>query len=108
MALTTHQQEVYEKIMEHIEEIRAGDIFGESSWLSLKGPAGVGKTFLSKTIVERLLELNLEIAIVAPTHQAVKVIRNTIGLDSKKLSFTTLHSFLGLKPGKINNETGER
>lgn len=106
--LTEQQQQIYENIIEDIKEIKSGDIFGEHSWLSLKGPAGSGKTFLNKQIVKTLLGMNFNIAVVAPTHQAVKVIRDTIGIQHKKLKFTSLHSFLGLKPGDINPETGER
>jgi len=106
--LTEQQQQIYENIIEDIKEIKGGDIFGEHSWLSLKGQAGTGKTFLNKQIAKTLLEMGFNIAVVAPTHQAVKVIRNTIGIQHKKLKFTSLHSFLGLKPGDINPETGER
>ena len=106
--LTDEQQDIYENIIEDIKEVRNGDLFSEHSWLSLKGPAGTGKTFLSKTIVEQLLAMGFSIAVVAPTHMAVKVIRNTINIDNKKLAFTSLHSFLGLKPGKVNVKTGER
>jgi len=106
--LTDEQQQAYENIIEDIKEVRNGDIFSEHSWVSLKGPAGTGKTFLSKKIVETLLSMNFTIAVVAPTHQATKVIRNTIGINNKNLQFTSLHSFLGLKPGKINLKTGER
>ena len=106
--LTEQQHQIYENIIEDLEEVRNGDIFGEHSWVSLKGAAGVGKTFLNKQIVKTLLEMGFNIAVVAPTHQAVKVIRNTIGIQHKKLKFTSLHSFLGLKPGDINPETGER
>ena len=108
MALTKQQEEVYEGIIEDLQEVKNGDIFSEHSWVSLKGAAGVGKTFLNKSIVQTLLKMNFSIAVVAPTHQATKVIRNTIGIQHKKLKFSSLHSFLGLKPGPINAETGER
>jgi exodeoxyribonuclease-5 len=106
--LTKQQKNVYENIIEDLKEVRNGDIFGDHSWVSLKGAAGVGKTFLNKAIVETLLDMGFNIATCAPTHQAVKVIRNTIGIQHKKLKFTSLHAFLGLKPGDINPETGER
>jgi len=106
--LTEEQEHAYNSIIEDIKEVRNGDIFAEHSWVSLKGPAGTGKTFLSKKIVQTLLNMNFKIAVVAPTHQATKVIRNTIGIQHKKLSFASLHSFLGLKPGKVNVETGEQ
>ncbi len=108
MVLTTDQNEIYEKVIADLEEVRKGDIFGEHSWISIKGPAGTGKTYLSKTIVQTLLDKNMSIAVITPTHQAKSVIQETIGIEHKKLFFSTIHAFLGLKPGKINLETGER
>jgi len=106
--LTVDQQNIYEKIINDINEVRKGDIFGEYSWLSLKGPAGTGKTFLTKNIVSYLLSQNMKMAVLAPTHQAVSVIKNNIDIKDKKIFYATIHAFLGLKPGKINLETGER
>jgi exodeoxyribonuclease-5 len=106
--LTEQQQNIYENIIADLKEVREGDIFGEHSWVSLKGPAGVGKTFLNKAIVQKLLSMGFTIAICAPTHQAVKVIRNTIGIEHVRLKFSSLHSFLGLRPGAIDTKTGER
>jgi len=84
------------------------DIFGDDSWVSLKGGAGSGKTTLSKEIVRKLLNSGFNIAVVAPTHQATKVIKNAIGFNHKKIQYASLHAFLGLKPGKMNYETGEQ
>ena len=106
--LSEDQKNIYTSLLEHLEEVRNGDIFGEHSFLSLAGSAGTGKTFLISFLVEHLLKNNWKIAIVAPTHQAVKVVRNMIGISHKNLKFASLHAFLGLKPGEINPETGER
>lgn len=37
------------------------------------------------------------VAITAPTHQAVKILREKCNIDSKAISFLTTHSFLGLR-----------
>ena len=106
--LTEDQQKIYENVIEDIKEVMNGDMFGEHSWVSIKGPAGTGKTWLSKAIVQKLLDMKLTIAVLAPTHQAVGVIKDNIGIENSKIVYATIHSFLGLKPGKINLETGEQ
>lgn len=106
--LTPQQQENHDKIIEHLKEVQSGDIFGEHSFISLAGPAGSGKTTLLKFIVQTLLKRGWTICITAPTHQAVKVAQQTIGINDKRLKFASLHSFLSLKPGPINVETGEQ
>lgn len=108
MALTTDQQRIYEGIIADISEVQRGDIFAEHSFLSITGPAGTGKTFLSKSIVESLMAKNMTCAVLAPTHQAVGVIKDSIGLSHNNLHFATVHAFLGLKPGDIDPKTGER
>ena len=108
ITLTEAQQKASDKVVQDIIEVRNGDVFSEHSWLSLKGPAGCGKTTTSKDIIKRLLKENFKIAVVAPTHQAAKVIKQTVGINHINLKFASLHSFLGLKPGEINPDTGER
>ena len=108
ITLTEQQQEIHDKVIEHLKEVRNGDIFGEHHFLSLAGAAGTGKSTLVKYIVHTLLKMNWKIAITGPTHQSVKVVRNIIGISHKNLKFASVHSFLGLKPGEINPETGER
>jgi exodeoxyribonuclease-5 len=106
--LTDAQYSAFEGITGDLEVVQDGDIFGENSWISLRGPAGTGKTFLSLSIVQTLLDKNMTIAVLAPTHQAVKVIKNTINIEHKNIVYSTLHAFLGLKPGDIDPKTGER
>jgi len=108
ITLTEQQQEIHDKVIEHLKEVRNGDIFGEHHFLSLAGAAGTGKSTLIKYIVKTLLKMNWKIAITGPTHQSVKVVRNIIGISHRNLKFASVHSFLGLKPGEINPETGER
>jgi len=108
MSLTSAQKIIYDNILDDIKEVQQGDIFAEHSFLSITGAAGTGKTFLSKSIVISILEKNMTCAVIAPTHQATNVIKNTIDISDKRLHFATLHAFLGLKPGKIDPKTGER
>lgn len=108
MSLYTDQQEIYEGVVEDIKEALAGDLFVEHTFLSISGAAGTGKTFLSHSIVDTLVnKLNLKVAVLAPTHKALKVIRSNINVDSKDITYATVHSFLGLKP-QIDFKTGEQ
>lgn len=77
--------------------------------ISIEGFAGTGKSTITSNVVERLYESESypTIAIITPTHQALKVIKNMIQRQlemddfdlemSRRLYFKTLHSFLGLK-----------
>jgi len=104
--LTDRQQTIYDGVTTDIEEALVGDLFVEHTFLSISGPAGTGKTFLSKAIVNNLInDSHLKVAVLAPTHKALKVIKNNIELDHINLTYATVHSFLGLKP-KIDNKTG--
>jgi ATP-dependent exoDNAse (exonuclease V) alpha subunit len=108
MTLYPDQQEIYEGVISDIEEALSGDIFCEHSFLSISGAAGTGKTFLSHSIVDTLVnKLKLKVAVLAPTHKALKVIRSNINVDNKDITYATVHSFLGLKP-QIDYKTGEQ
>lgn len=105
MGLTTDQQGVFDGVMSDIKECLIGDLFAENTFLSITGPAGTGKTFLSHSIVSELINMNLRVAVLGPTHKSLKVIRGNIHVDSKNITYATVHSFLGLKP-KIDYKTG--
>ncbi|MGL5061695.1 MAG: AAA family ATPase [Microcoleus sp.] len=79
-----------------------------------QGGAGTGKTYSLSRIIQSLQEIQgrsalescsearFKVAIVAPTHEAVKVIRGFVqrsGLANVHIS--TIHSLLHLKPGKF-------
>ena len=108
-ALTTHQQEVYEAIISDIKQnlssiIRSSDI--EDHFLSLTGPAGVGKSHITVQILKGLMGLG-NICVTAPTNKAVKVLKDMI--DSSAVfnaDVRTIHSFLNIRPVKDYN-TGE-
>lgn len=73
----------------------------------LQGYAGTGKTFTLTKMIERVRKSWPEInfGITAPTHKAVRVIKNQSEFKDQ-LDFGTIHSFLGLKQ-KVNELTGE-
>lgn len=83
---------------------------------SIEGAAGTGKSTCTGTLIKRLREISRyeTIGIIAPTHQALKVIKTMVykalyeidnelenfdfeRLTSDNIYFKTLHSFLGLK-----------
>jgi len=107
-SLTNDQQIIFEKIIEDIEEILNPYSMGATTYLSLTGSAGTGKTYLSSAIINHLVSVkNLTVGVLAPTHQAVGVIRDGVNLKHKNLDFGTIHKYLSLKP-EIDNETGEQ
>lgn len=70
-----------------------------NNFLLLEGWAGVGKTFTIQHAIKELQTQHptIRIAFTAPTHKAVKVIRN-MALDHglENILFKTIHSSLGL------------
>ena len=108
MALYPDQQAIYEGVINDIKESLEGDLFCEHTFLSISGAAGTGKTYLSHSIVDKLVnDLNIKVAVLAPTHKALKVIRGNIDVDNKNITYATVHSFLGLKP-QVDFRTGEQ
>jgi len=70
----------------------------------LSGPAGSGKTTLTASFLKAATSRGLSVAITAPTHKALRVLRETMGHRGSPLLFTTLHSLLGLRLSE--NEDG--
>ena len=83
--LTEHQQRVLAD---------AKDILTLENRLLIKGSAGVGKTFMVKVLIEQLGIDHWSTICSAPTHKAVAVIREKVGMS---VSFTTIHSALKMK-----------
>ncbi len=87
MALTNEQQAVFDDLENFIKS--------QKNYFVIKGYAGTGKTFLVDYFAENYTK-NYKLAITAPTHKALKVMRrNAIGKYSAE--FRTIHSLLGLK-----------
>jgi len=64
----------------------------------LQGYAGTGKTFLSIRLVEYLSEdFSNKIIITAPTHKALKVLKDELNLEYLNVDFATIHSAFGLR-----------
>jgi late competence protein required for DNA uptake (superfamily II DNA/RNA helicase) len=62
---------------------------------ALHGPAGTGKTTLTGVLIERLLGQGRVLAVAAPTHKAVGVLRARV---PDEVNCCTVASLLGLKP----------
>lgn len=65
----------------------------------LSGPAGSGKTTLMQNIVNFLHDAGFVVAVTAPTHKALDVLRSKI-YRREQVEFHTIHSLLGLQPSK--------
>lgn len=100
--LNDSQQNTYDSII--------GNIDTSGIINSIEGSAGTGKSTITSELIKFLyMETRSSVAIVAPTHQALKVIKemtlNTLGIDpfffmensSSEIRFKTTYSFLGLK-----------
>lgn len=106
--LTAHQQEIYEAIVSRITQnlssaIKSNNI--EDHFLSLSGPAGTGKSFLTAHILQSLMGVG-NICATAPTNKAVKVLRDMINHRALTAECRTIHSFLNIRPF-IDYNTGE-
>ena len=81
------------------KEIILSRLYMGSRYVSLKGYAGTGKTFLTSTIATELTEAGEMVYACAPTHKAAYVLGKKMPIDTQ-----TIHSFLGLK--MIRNNRG--
>jgi exodeoxyribonuclease-5 len=93
ITLTEEQSETLEKLYKFITT-------DEHDMALLEGCAGSGKTTLIQSLVRKLVDnaMLANIAMVAPTHKAVKVMKEMCDDDIReKIGFSSLHSLLGLK-----------
>lgn len=113
--LTSHQQQIFNQIIDDITNntnsiLKSNDIY--DNLLSLWGPAGTGKTYLTTQIVKYFIEnekiLDDGICVTAPTHKAVSVLSNILRENKIQASTRTIHSFLGIKPFRNNNNGEEK
>lgn len=107
--LSLDQQKVFTQIVSQLETkvssvLKSTNI--EDYLLSLTGPAGTGKTFLTTQIAKYLVNADFDFTITAPTHKAVGVLSNLLREHTIQANCKTIHSFLGIKPF-IDYETGE-
>lgn len=89
ISLTEEQEIVIAKCLKSISK---------ESITVLKGSAGVGKTTSLKELLNRYVKTNpfSTIGVCGPTHQAVKVLKNKIGINSDYV-YGTVHSVLKLR-----------
>jgi len=93
---TNDQQDVFEKIINQLEDILAIDMAWDNI-LALSGAAGTGKTFLITQLIKYLND-KYNITVTAPTHKALKVIRDNFKEnDIDDIELKTIHSFLNIK-----------
>lgn len=105
--LTQHQEEIFELIM---NQIKVNMSFSkntnnlENRILSLTGPAGTGKSFLTAKIIYEVYKLkkensiydNRNIYITAPTHKAKRVTDDMLNNYNLDLKSQTIHSYLNM------------
>lgn len=104
MKLTASQLEIFNKITTIVESnvksvLKSSDI--EDYIISLKGPAGTGKTFLTAQLAKYFKskdEIEFDFVITSPTHKATGVISQMLNEQNIDAKCKTIHSFLGIKP----------
>lgn len=94
LVLTKDQENALEKLKSFLKDET------NSHLLLLEGAAGTGKTTLLSFFLKWIKDTNScnNIGIASPTHKALKVLSEVIPAECKKfITFSTLHSMLGLK-----------
>ena len=88
---TKDQAKAYEGLLEFINSP-----YDEQNFrVALTGAAGTGKTYLVKALLLNSKKSFSVVGLAAPTHKAVRVLGNSIGL--KGININTLQSDLGLR-----------
>lgn len=96
--LTESQKQIAESLIEYLQY---GTINGKVlDFIVLEGYAGTGKSFTLNRVIERVA---VKIAVTAPTHKAVQILKKS-SEHAQRLQFGTIHSLLGLK--QIVSELG--
>lgn len=88
MQLNTEQQVAVDAMYLHATQT------GDDPFFVLEGPAGTGKTFSMKALVQRYKR---RVVFTAPTNKAVRVLRETLRNDEYKPEAKTIYSLLGLQ-----------
>lgn len=93
---TMSQNQAFQAISEKIEHIIQTGMVWDNE-ISLSGPAGTGKTYLTTKLVS-LLQEKYHITITAPTHKALQVLRqNLLAEKIDNVETKTLQSFLNIR-----------
>lgn len=106
LVLTDDQQRIFDSMVSFTEQY-------QKNMILITGYAGTGKsTTLNEFIKWFIRDSNTlfqNVAVTAPTHKAVKVLKKMAmenELDDEKVDYSTLHSILGLRP--MINDHGEQ
>lgn len=99
VTLTSKQQTILEEFLEEFRNCKSED---KNMLYQINGPAGTGKTELTRHIIDELSE-DYSVIVCAPTHKACQVLQER--LRDTCVPITTCHQFLGGKP--IYNTKGE-
>lgn len=95
--LTPDQKEVFESLRDYITDRNDRSIYVVKGW------AGTGKTYSVGVFARYLLEVVypgrkwFKVAMTGPTNKSVRVIKKTMGLKEKRITYQTIHKLLGLK-----------
>lgn len=92
--LTEGQRNAFDAVMAAIKS-------QNQSHITVNGPAGTGKTTLTRFIIDHLIKTGEHgIMLAAPTHQAKKVLAKLSGMDAQ-----TIHSILKINPTTYEDST---
>jgi hypothetical protein len=102
--LTPSQKKIFKNITKLVEEkvtsvLKSTNI--QDYMLSLKGPAGTGKTFLTAQLAKYFKlkkDSEFDFVLTSPTHKATGVAAQMLRENKINASCRTIHSFLGIKP----------
>lgn len=95
------------EIVLNVDQTRIIDDFkqheDENIIYSIEGKAGTGKSTLTSELIKYLYNKEYTIACIAPTHQALKVLKQMVTKvvgnawkNNNRIKFATVHSYLGL------------
>jgi exodeoxyribonuclease-5 len=108
MKLTPDQQAA----LDAISAWRTAPIRTNSPTAVLTGNAGTGKTTLMRVVVETAIEAGAHVAVTAPTHKALNVLRDKLGANAKGEdapvflpTFSTIQSLLGYRMDEQDDGT---
>lgn len=100
VTLTPNQLKIYKDIISLVESrvtsmLKCNSI--EDYMLSLKGPAGAGKTYITIQLAKHFLSKNssdFDFVITSPTHKAAGVITTMLNKYNINATCKTIHSFI--------------
>jgi ATP-dependent exoDNAse (exonuclease V) alpha subunit len=107
--LTKHQENIFNNIVANLRNnlltVNNGMQNLDDQCVSLAGAAGTGKSYLTIQIAKTMKYVlntshikNDGICITAPTHKAVKVLKEMLEINNLDINCQTLQSFLNIKP----------